>query len=63
MTELREKMIRKMELRDLSKNTQRSYLQSVFILFFIFASSALFSGPEIHKQASQDKHKLQCHHY
>ena len=26
MTELREKMIRAMELRDLSKNTQRSYL-------------------------------------
>jgi integrase/recombinase XerD len=29
MTELREKMIREMELRDLSKNTQKSYLQSV----------------------------------
>ena len=29
MTELREKMIREMELRDLSKNTQRSYLQAV----------------------------------
>ena len=29
MTELREKMIRKMELRNLSKNTQRSYLQGV----------------------------------
>ena len=29
MTELREKMIREMELRNLSKNTQRSYLQTV----------------------------------
>lgn len=29
MTELRKKMIREMELRSLSKNTQRSYLQSV----------------------------------
>jgi site-specific recombinase XerD len=29
MTELREKMIRKMELRNLSKNTQRSYLAAV----------------------------------
>ena len=30
MTELREKMIREMELRNLSKNTQRSYLQAVY---------------------------------
>ena len=29
MTELREKMIREMELRNLSKNTQKSYLQAV----------------------------------
>ena len=29
MTELREKMIRAMELHDLSKNTQRSYLAAV----------------------------------
>lgn len=29
MTELREKMIREMELRNLSENTQRSYLQAV----------------------------------
>ena len=32
MTELREKMIREMELRNLSENTQRSYLQAVFAL-------------------------------
>ena len=32
MTELREKMIRQMELRNLSKNTQRSYLQTVYSL-------------------------------
>jgi integrase/recombinase XerD len=30
MTELREKMIREMELRNLSENTQRSYLQAVY---------------------------------
>jgi site-specific recombinase XerD len=30
MTELREKMIREMELRNLSKNTQKSYLQAVY---------------------------------
>ena len=30
MTELREKMIRQMELRNLSENTQRSYLQTVY---------------------------------
>ena len=30
MTELREKMIREMELRNLSKNTQRSYLRAVY---------------------------------
>ena len=30
MTELREKMIREMELRNLSENTQRSYLQTVY---------------------------------
>ena len=30
MTELRKKMIREMELRNLSKNTQRSYLQAVY---------------------------------
>jgi len=30
MTELREKMIREMELRNLSENTQRAYLQAVF---------------------------------
>jgi site-specific recombinase XerD len=30
MTELRERMIREMELRNLSKNTQKSYLQAVF---------------------------------
>ena len=29
MTELRSKMIRSMELRNLSKNTQRSYLRAV----------------------------------
>jgi site-specific recombinase XerD len=29
MSELRERMIRKMDLRNLTKNTQRSYLQSV----------------------------------
>ena len=29
MTELREKMIRAMELRNLSKNTQRAYLGAV----------------------------------
>ena len=32
MTELREKMIREMELRNLSENTQRYYLQAVFAL-------------------------------
>ena len=32
MTELRKKMIREMELRNLSENTQRSYLQSVSAL-------------------------------
>lgn len=32
MSELREKMIRKMELRNLSKNTQRSYLHAVSAL-------------------------------
>jgi len=32
MTELREKMMREMELRNLSKNTQRSYLQAVYRL-------------------------------
>ena len=30
MTELRKKMIREMELRNLSENTQRSYLQAVY---------------------------------
>jgi integrase/recombinase XerD len=30
MTQLREKMIREMELRNLSENTQRAYLQAVF---------------------------------
>ena len=30
MTELRERMIREMELRNLSKNTQKSYLQAVY---------------------------------
>jgi integrase/recombinase XerD len=30
MTQLREKMIREMELRNLSKNTQKSYLQAVY---------------------------------
>ena len=30
MTELRKKMIREMELRNLSKNTQISYLQAVY---------------------------------
>ena len=30
MTELREKMIREMELRNLSENTQRSYVQAVY---------------------------------
>ena len=30
MTELREKMIREMELRNLSENTQKSYLQAVY---------------------------------
>ena len=30
MTELRERMIRQMELRNLSENTQRSYLQTVY---------------------------------
>ena len=29
MTELREKMMREMDLRNLSENTQRSYLQAV----------------------------------
>ena len=29
MTQLREKMIRQMQLRSLSENTQRAYLQSV----------------------------------
>jgi len=32
MTELRDKMIREMELRNLSKNTQRAYLQAVYSL-------------------------------
>ena len=32
MTELRKKMIREMELRNLSENTQRSYLQTVYAL-------------------------------
>ena len=32
MTELRKKMIREMELRNLSENTQRSYLQAVYAL-------------------------------
>ncbi len=30
MTELREKMIREIELRNLSKNTKKSYLQSIY---------------------------------
>ena len=30
MTELRQKMIREMELRNLSENTQRSYLRAVY---------------------------------
>lgn len=29
MTQLRERMIREMDLRNLSENTQRSYLQAV----------------------------------
>jgi integrase/recombinase XerD len=39
MTELREKMIREMELRNLSRNTQKSYLQAVYGLAKHYAQS------------------------
>ena len=32
MTQLRQKMIRQMQLRDLSENTQRGYLQAITAL-------------------------------
>ncbi|MBW1766081.1 MAG: site-specific integrase, partial [Deltaproteobacteria bacterium] len=50
MTELREKMIRAMELHDLSKNTQRSYLASVSGL----AKHYMQSPDEMTKEMMED---------
>jgi len=50
MTELREKMIREMELHDLSKNTQRSYLRSVSGL----AKHYMRSPDEMTKEMMED---------
>jgi integrase/recombinase XerD len=50
MTELREKMIREMELRNLSENTQRSYLQAVYGL----AKHYMQSPDEMSKRMIED---------
>jgi len=50
MTELREKMIREMELRNLSENTQKSYLQAVYGL----AKHYMQSPDEMSKQKIED---------
>ena len=50
MTELREKMIREMELRNLSENTQRSYLQAVYGL----AKHYMQSPDEMSKHMIED---------
>jgi len=50
MTELREEMIREMELRNLSENTQRSYLQAVYGL----AKHYMQSPDEMSKRMIED---------
>ena len=50
MTELRKKMIREMELRNLSENTQRSYLQTVYAL----AKYYMLSPDKLTKEMIED---------
>jgi len=58
MTELREKMIREMELRNLSKNTQKSYLQAVSGLAKHYKQSPDKMTKELKFRVSETKSSL-----